>query len=87
MARKRNTPETIIRKLREAEVLQGQGSFDQREVIMGGRFNGNAELAGERLEPLLDGGLVIGQLEARILFPVVNGEGTFGDVDTEVDLR
>ena len=25
MARKRYTPETIIRKLREAEVLQGQG--------------------------------------------------------------
>jgi hypothetical protein len=25
MARKRYTPETIIRKLREAEILQGQG--------------------------------------------------------------
>jgi len=27
MARKRYTPETIIRKLREAEVLQGQGNY------------------------------------------------------------
>ena len=33
MARKRYTPETIIRKLREAEVLQGQGKTIAEVVV------------------------------------------------------
>jgi hypothetical protein len=33
MAKKRYTPETIIRKLREAEVLQGQGQTIAQVII------------------------------------------------------
>jgi len=35
MAKKRYTPETIIRKLREAEVLQGQGQTCSPSALVG----------------------------------------------------